>query len=354
MPRSHAGDADRWATYQADPARTGCRQAVDCSGPEVSRRWTFETVSCYRPSTAVADGMVYVAVSASDDDDDHLYALDVETGTQRWERATDIHDTRLTVADGRVFVSGNPRITAFDAATGDREWSVDAVGSFESAPAVWDGTVYAGSHDKVLYALDAETGEFEWTYRSDLWIESTPAVANGTVYLPCDSDDQLYAFDAETGDIVWTADIDRQRRSSPAVADGVVYLNDRSYCRAFDAETGAERWAAEIEPDSTTTPAVAGDTVVVAGSDDNGDCLYALHAETGDPKWTESELMRLSPVIAGDTVLAGRKRVSARDIKTGEQRWAYDVEIPRRVGLSVIDRAIFVPTKNDAIHAISV
>lgn len=92
-----------------------------------------------RSSPAVAEGAVYVG-----SDDGSVYAIDAETGMERW---------------------------AF--ATGDE---------VAASPAVADGIVYIGSLDDSVYALDAETGEERWRLATGSGVFRSPVVADGVVY----------------------------------------------------------------------------------------------------------------------------------------------------------------------------
>ena len=56
--------------------------------------------------------------------------------------------------------------------------------SFESSPAISDGTVYIGAQMGDLIAVDLATGKLKWRYKTGKDIgESSPAVANGIVYI---------------------------------------------------------------------------------------------------------------------------------------------------------------------------
>jgi outer membrane protein assembly factor BamB len=52
--------------------------------------------------------------------------------------------------------------------------------------------VYFGSGDGRLYALDARTGQEKWRFKTDGGVNSSPAVAGGVVYFGS-TDGYLYA-----------------------------------------------------------------------------------------------------------------------------------------------------------------
>jgi hypothetical protein len=115
--------------YRGGAQRTGLYDAPGV--PELGGvKWKFETGDGIWPSPVVTDGVVYVG-----SDDDHLYAVDVETGEEVWKFYTLKNmkpaDTRRPLYD-----------------------------DFSSSPLVVDGVVYVGGVDgsACFYAIDAQTG----------------------------------------------------------------------------------------------------------------------------------------------------------------------------------------------------
>lgn len=180
--------------------REDAGRVVAVAPADGSERWALDTGPVVAPAVA-ADGVVYAATSggtlhalaATDGterwrrsldggiytrpavDGDTLYvasgdavrALAAGDGTEQWRAAVgDVGRTGLTVADGRVYVGG-ARVTALDAASGERAWSQElsgVAGTF-GAPAVRAGVLYTGAcvkregndpYDHHVYAL-AET-----------------------------------------------------------------------------------------------------------------------------------------------------------------------------------------------------
>ncbi len=72
---------------------------------------------------------------------------------------------------------------ALNASTGDKLWSYRTGNEVFSSPAVANGVVYVGSHDRNMYALNASTGAKLWSYTAAKRFDSSPAVANGVVYV---------------------------------------------------------------------------------------------------------------------------------------------------------------------------
>jgi len=140
----------------------------------------------------VADSTVYAG-----NGDDHLYALNAQTGQEQWRFKADGSVYSPAVADGTVYAgSRSGHLYALDAQTGREQWRFETDGSVY-LPAVADGTVYAGSRDNHLYALDAQTGQEQWRFETDNAI-AAPAVADGTVYAGS-NDGNLYALGSGSG-----------------------------------------------------------------------------------------------------------------------------------------------------------
>ena len=103
---------------------------------------------------------------------------------------------------------------------------------FLSSPAVWNGGVYFGSGDGLVYALDAASGKLKWRFATADVVHSSPGISDGTLYIGS-WNTYLYALDAASGKEVWrckTGDDGEIHnhvgiQASPAVADGSVYFS---------------------------------------------------------------------------------------------------------------------------------
>ena len=80
-----------------------------------------------------------------------------------------------TVADGVVYAgSDDNHVYALDAETGELLWRFETDDVIRSSPTVAGGAVYVGSNDNHVYALDAETGGLLWSYATPATGRSTP------------------------------------------------------------------------------------------------------------------------------------------------------------------------------------
>jgi outer membrane protein assembly factor BamB len=320
--------------------------------PHGTQLWAYTTGGGVYSSPAVADGIVYVG------GDYKVYALDAATGHVRWAHTTGgAVKSSPAVAAGIVYVgSADHKVYALDAATGHVRWTYTTGNHVDSSPAVAAGTVYVGSDDHKVYALDAATGHVRWTYTTGSSVETKPAVAGGTVYVNVSSamgDGKVYALDAATGHVRWTYTTEDIYDSSPAVAGGTVYVGIGWRLYALDAASGRVRWTYTTGNQVESSPAVAGGTVYV-GSDDQK--VYALDAATGQVRWTYTTGNQVdsSPAVAGGTVYVGcgDTNVYALDAATGHVRWTYTTGAGVESSPAVAGGTVYVGSGDTNVYAL--
>src|SRR6185312_4081367 len=258
---------------------------------------------------AVANGTVYFGSM-----DDNLYAVDAESGKQKWKlELTDSISSTPAVEGGTVYFNAyDGELYAVDAATGKVKWEFKTDGErrfaakhihginpdnevmtdfwdfYLSSPVVWNGAVYFGSGDGNIYAVDAATGNQKWKFRTGNVVHSSPAIADGKLFVGS-FDTYFYALDASTGKELWrhkTGEdplIHNQEgiTSSPAVADGMVYFGCRNATiYALDVKTGAEVWTQVGKRGwVSVSPAVRDGKVYVATGSDKA--FKVLDGKTG-------------------------------------------------------------------------
>jgi len=245
-PTNVGGENPDWPMFRDDSRNTGVNSAPGVDAP-VKERWRFETFDGDVYSPAVVDGTVYFG-----SDDDRVYALDAQNGTEQWSFFAGANvRSSPAVVNGTVYIGSGDfssttdgTVYALDAQNGTQLWnfttSID--GGVESSPVVANGTVYVGGRDGDLYALDAQNGSKLWSENLGSAVLSSPAVANGTVYVGSD-DNNVYALDVN-GTQLWSSPTDDSiKYSSPAVVNGTVYIGSNdNHVYALDAQNGAEQW----------------------------------------------------------------------------------------------------------------
>ena len=266
--------------FRAGPSRDGVYH-VDGPPETATQAWTFEAVADAYSSPAVVNGVVYFG--GIDEDfgtgahgevgvkDVHLYAVDAQTGQERWRFATEgsVFSSPAVADDIVYFGSADAGFYAVGAASGAQLWRFGAEGPIASSPVVADDAVYFTDRDGYLYALDAATGQELWRFRIsereftaegwDSWDAGTwssPAVVDGTVFTGS-SDGHVYAVDAVTGAEKWRFKTRGDVWVAPAVANGIVYFGSYdTHLYAVDAATGAEVWRYKTPYRIRSSPAV--------------------------------------------------------------------------------------------------
>jgi outer membrane protein assembly factor BamB len=219
--------------------------------------WHFGLSFAGQGSPVVVDGTVYVGEQVGDNSPAKVYAIDSETGDERW--VSEFPEDGWTVITSPTYDNGslyvgeelregrnreNSHLRAIDARTGETEWVFDTHGSARELPTVANESVYVGTAFQddsenwqgTLHSIDAASGEDQWSFENESTnIGSAPTIAADNIYVGSDG---IYCLDAQTGTVNWEFGC-YTFRSSPTVVDGVVFAgNDDGIVYAID--TGAE------------------------------------------------------------------------------------------------------------------
>ena len=318
------------AMFRANLQRTGVYKTKGVH-QLTELKWKFKTKGGFSPSSPViADGVAYFGSW-----DGNLYAVNIETGQQKWEFKTNNYwmygqseyiwmSSSPAIANGVVYVgSDDGYLYAVDIKTGQQKWEFQT-GAVRSSPVIADGVVYLGSQDGNLYAVDIKTKQEKWKFETERsnylpmrpgetdeskykmsWpINSSPAISDVVIYFGSD-DDYLYAVNIKAGQENWKFKTEGNVMSSPAIADGMVYFGSwDGHLYAVNTKTGQEKWKFRTKGKVLSSPAIA-DGVVYFGSNDG--YLYAVNTKTGQEKWkfkTEGEVY-FSPTVADRVVYFG-------------------------------------------------
>ena len=172
--------------------------AVGVDGAEAWRQ-PFETGDGVWSTPTLAGDTLYVTSL-----DGHLYALDAETGSERWSYEADAGIVSPPVVNeeaGLVYVGGlDSHLRAIDVETHEERWALQADNWFWTRPLVEDGVLYAGSLDGNVYAVDALTGEPRWTqpFETEAPVRAAPVIAAGVLFV-ADRDGNIYGIELEDG-----------------------------------------------------------------------------------------------------------------------------------------------------------
>jgi outer membrane protein assembly factor BamB len=310
----------------------------------------------------------------------YLQAVNVLTGTVRWQEAIDVWGspavtpdyvfvnvlpdrTATPAADAASEVSLSARLIALDARTGALIWSL-ATGATagwmgDVSPIVIDDTVYTAVPNGTVYAVDGRTGDVRWI--STEAASSVPggesaagpppisgsgqiAAGDGALYV-VNTGGHLVALDLGTGARRWDIDV-RQRFGilpesvDPIAVGGIVVLKIRGFDQpaegatvgaaediiaAVDGATGQDLWRRKLDAMSDDI-AVAGDRVIVPMIGNDAGSVMAIDLQSAADVWTLSETSG-SPTgvsVAGATIFlsGGDGKLVAVDAASGREKWS--------------------------------
>ena len=316
--------------------------------------WSFHTEGWVVVSPTVANGVVYAGSN-----DNHIYALDAETGALLWGFETGgVIRSSPTVANDIVYVGSNDNhVYAPDASTGDLLWSHDTADWVQYSPTVKDGVVYLGAvseFDHKIHALDGLTGQVMWVAEMPYPFspEFTPTVVGDKVYVPGEFG-EYNVLDAETGALAWSLQGVRAE-FPPTVIEGVVYLTAVNTAYALDESTGAVVWSYGTDrfPARDFAAVIAGD--VYYFSPDN--FLYALDAGSGQPLWSyeADSMISTMPLVDGGMVYTGTDSGSfyALDTETGELVWSLETGDWMVSSPMVVDGVLYAESSDGNLRAL--
>jgi outer membrane protein assembly factor BamB len=308
--------------------------------------WKFKITAPIISSPVISDGLVFFGGL-----DSTLYALDVAKGSLKWKQKTngEIRST-VTVANGRVYLlGGNGVLSCFDSQAGTVVWRIvfdntalflgerryDFADYYHSSPIIHDNSLYFGSGNGRINAVNAQTGEVIWTFRAGDIVHSTPVVVRDLIYFG-GFDGNLYALNRTTGDLEWKFKTvghqffpDGEAQGSPVAGNGSIFFGSRDYnVYAVDARGGYARWNRKFNNGWALSNTLA-DTVLYVGTSDDR-VLVALDARTGAELWKLDVKFNIfgNCALTRSMVYAGTiwGKLYGVDRKTGAIRWVFDTD----------------------------
>jgi hypothetical protein len=242
------------------------------------------------------------------------------------------YNTGLKTNVAYVITSGVPSVAAVDAATGAILWQHSLPADAYSSPTVYGNTVYFGSEDFNLYAYDI-SGTFDCKFNTGGRIEASPLVANVDGRGPT-------VFVGDTG-------VSESHNAGHEWALFGVGNTAGTAC--------TQRWMFNlwnntnkgVDGGSWSSPALGTDhlgrQLLVFGSNQPDDSVYALNALTGTQVW------RFQTIISSDSDVGAAPTISppgvnsitdgavyvqgkdhhewALDFTTGVLYWDYDLSL---------------------------
>ncbi|MCK5132256.1 MAG: PQQ-binding-like beta-propeller repeat protein [Candidatus Sabulitectum sp.] len=271
------------------------------SGQQVWSR----TVTCGLSGGVAADSTtVYFSGQ-----DGYMYALDIETGSERWSTGLGYHIfTDACIFCDSLVLAGNSMgsIAALNRRTGSLIWN-DTMDGLLLGPAVSESIAVFSSEAGAVGAWDI-AGNSLW-FRGFTSQPSAPSIKNNVVFVGF-STGKVLALSLTTGETLWETTLDGIRGrtvvSRPALTGDSLLVAGTCDGRVFclKSNNGELFWETEFQNWISVTPAVC-DTIVYASCDDSRIHLLSLNTglpidaiETGSYSGTP-------PVLAGGVLYTG-------------------------------------------------
>jgi outer membrane protein assembly factor BamB len=300
VPEKPAGK-ENWRMFRGNAQQTGIAEARLPDKLDVL--WTFKARDSIEGAVVVADGVVYATSF-----DEYLYAIDLQTGKEKWKYKAGPATAAPAVLKDQVIVGNlDGLVTSVDVAKGTKRWSYLTGGEIKAAPTVSDEHVLVGCYgDDTLYCLTA-TGKLQWKFRTEGPVNGSVAVAEGHTFVAgCDS--MLRVLSLDKGKEIRAVDLGGQCGAGAAVLGDHIYVGTMTNeFLAIDWKKGKVVWdfTAPVRAQPFYSSAAVTRDRVVVGSRDRR--VHAFDRKTGKQEW--SHLTRgsvdSSPVIADGRIYVG-------------------------------------------------
>jgi outer membrane protein assembly factor BamB len=325
-----------------------------------------------------AGGLIFVMDGAAD-----VSAHNATTGAQVWrtniaprsKADREAWGGGIAYSDGKIYAaSGYREVVQLDARSGALGWRSRTDAPLHSAPTVNGGRVFVSDVNDELFAFDAATGQQNWTYQAltepaRILAASSPAVENDTLVSSFASG-ELVALRAENGNELWNASLAKANRTNalseirdipgrPVIYRTDVYaVSHSNVFAAVDLRTGTARWTLPIS--AITSPWPVGDVVyvvdlagqVICVARDSGQVYWLRDLNAGLKKKKRSYWS--SPVLASNRLItvSSKGEVVAIDPKTGVVQRRLHIGSDALIGPIALDGMIYIVTQTAQLIAI--
>ena len=336
-----------WPVFRGNAEQTGV--AAVTLPDQLDVLWTFPTKDSIEGAAAIAGGVVYVGSF-----DEHLYAIDLATGKEKWKCKAGPIKASPAVRRGAVYVGNSDGdFHCVDAAKGEKRWSFKTDGEIVSGANFSGDLVLFGSYDETLYCLTAD-GKVKWKFKTQGPVNGSPTVAAGKTFVAgCDS--SLHVLDIATGKEDRAVDLGGQSGATGAVMGDLLYVGTMTnQFEAIDWKKGAVAWT--FQPEERAQPfyssAALTDPILVVGSRDKR--LHALERKTGKEVWNFATDGRVdaSPVIVGKRVYAPSQdgNLYVLDLVNGNQIAKYKLDGPVTASPAVAAGRLVLGTNKGTLY----
>jgi outer membrane protein assembly factor BamB len=299
LPQQNGAAKSGWPMVRGNPLQTGV--AASALPEKLEILWRFEAKDAIDGTAAIVDGVVYVGSY-----DEYLYAIDLNTGKEKWKYKAGPIKASPSFFKGVVYAGDeNGVFHAVDAATGKEKWTFETGGEITCGANFADDKILFGSYDSTLYCLSLD-GKKLWEVKTEGPVNGSPVVAGGKTFVAgCDS--VLHIIDVKDGKELAQVDLGGQAAATGAVIGDHLYVGTMTdQVLGIDLKERKVVWTYEPEARSQAFYASAAvtDNLVIVGCRNR--VLYALDRKTGKEAWKFETKGRVDPsaVVVGKRVYA--------------------------------------------------
>jgi outer membrane protein assembly factor BamB len=270
-----------------------------------ARAWTAQIAGANTRVRLAAAPVVYEGKLFAVDTEGAVSAFDAASGARLWSVAIDVDkDGKPSRFGGGVSTDGTlvyatngvGDVAALKIENGEQVWKKRPAGPLRGAPTLSSGNVYVMTQDNQIYALRGADGEAQWNEAgpvgaSGIFGVAAPAAAQGTVIAGY-STGELAAYRYENGRSLWSDSLSRTAMSTtvssltdidadPVIQGGRVFaLGQGGRMASYELVSGQRIW--EINIAGITTPVTSGEWVFVLTSDAK---LLCVQRASGKIRW---------------------------------------------------------------------
>lgn len=286
----------------------------------------------------------------------------------RWVQPTSVAPSGTPVVVGdTAYVGVGSRLFALDRETGNQKWKfplADPIdGYFRSGVIVSDGLAIAAGDNKTIYAVDATNGELKWQTQLQSAVVCAP-VKCGAVVVAMLSDNTMQAYKIADGSPVWENPVrlfDGVQGNPIGIDSNIVFFTQRNELVSFNTVNLKSDWRQrfnQVTPD--VTPVQFGDNLYVS----SGTFVTVLNAARGSLRWQKDlgETLVFNPAVTANGIAVASREgnlhflnlngniVTMKDEKGRTSPALIDLQGPPAAAPSAIGKLVAVPTAVGAIN----
>lgn len=252
------------------------------------------------------------------DIDGTIACLDLQDGEVLWwKKIGPVRSSAVPLPSGlhsnarQVCVGDDDgRVYAIDVETGSQKLLIQADGAIQGSPVVRAERVYAVSDDGVLHVCYLETMKPEVLYRANR-VGLGPPIAFRDLIVMGDTAGQLLAVSAATGQLEWTVPTAGRVVGLPLPLERTIYASGTDGILRSVTEEGHEQGTAKLTAAVHVAPAHDNGVLYVGSCD--GFVQSFTVTQHGPAPFTAGQRYQVGDEIRGLTVVGGRVYVAAGD-----------------------------------------